>query len=741
MKQELGIAGRLAHTFINSKLTPLVIAASLALGVFAIAIIPREEEPQILVPMLDIATAMPGASPAEVEERVTLPIENLVHQISGVEYVYSTSSPGQSLVIVRFLVGTQQEDALIKVYSKLYSNFDRMPPGVSQPIIKARSIDDVPILAMTLWGEHYSGYQLRAIAEEIQHNIQQVTDVSETTIIGGLPRTMRVVLSTEKLNGYSLSPMAIVGHLQAANASVQAGSFSQNNQEIRVDAGNLFTRREDLEAVVVGVVRGRPVYLRDVADKIVDGPSDPTDYVVFGTAAGGTKASAHQYPAVTITVAKRKSTNATDISNAVLARIHQMQGVTIPNDVTITTTRNYGETAKAKSDELLEHLLLATISVTFLVALFLGWRESGVVLLAIPVTLALTMSVFYFLGYTINRVTLFALIFSIGILVDDAIVVVENIVRHFRLRENHGRSSIDVAVEAVAEVGNPTILATFAVLAAVLPMAFVRGLMGPYMRPIPVGASAAMLFSLLVAFVVSPWAALRLLGKHLGDANSLEPEQENWRTRIYRRVMTPLIESGRNRALFFVAVIALLLLSVILVPLGLVRVKMLPFDNKSELQVIVNMPDGTPLEQTARVTAALGNELARQPDVLNYQTYTGASGPYNFNGLVRHYYMRRQPNQADIQVNLLSAKQRSDQSHTIAKRLRPLLLAIGNQYGARIQVSEVPPGPPVIQTLVAEVYGPDLDGQKHVAEQIKSIFQHTPGVVDTDWYVEDPQPR
>lgn len=741
MKQELGIAGRLAHAFINSKLTPLFIVASLALGVFAVAIIPREEEPQILVPMLDITTAMPGASPAEVEQRVTLPIENLVHQISGVEYVYSTSSPGQSLVIVRFLVGTPQEDALIKVYSKLYSNFDRMPRGVSQPLIKARSIDDVPILAITLWGKDYSGYQLRTIADEIQHNIQQVSDVSETTIIGGLPRTMRVVLSPEKLSGYGLSPMAIVGHLQAANASVQAGSFSENNQEIRVDAGNLFTRREDLESVVVGVVRGHPVYLRDVADKIVDGPADPTDYVAFGTAAGGSHATAEQYPAVTITVAKRKGTNATDIANAVLDRVHKMQGVTVPSDVTITTTRDYGDTAKAKSDELLEHLLLATISVTFLVALFLGWRESGVVLLAIPVTLALTMLVFYLLGYTINRVTLFALIFSIGILVDDAIVVVENIVRHFRLHENKERSCVDVAVEAVAEVGNPTILATFAVLAAVLPMAFVRGLMGPYMRPIPVGASAAMLFSLLVAFVVSPWAALRLLGKHMGGAHLLEPEHENWRTRLYRRVMTPLIASGRNRALFFLAVAVLLLLSVILVPLGLVRVKMLPFDNKSELQVIINMPDGTPLEQTARVTAALGDELAKQPDVLNYQTYTGTSGPYNFNGLVRHYYMRRLPNQADIQVNLLPAKQRSNQSHTIAKQLRPLLDAIGNQYGARIQVSEVPPGPPVIQTLVAEVYGPDLDGQTQVAAQIKKIFQDTPGVVDTDWYVEDPQKR
>jgi multidrug efflux pump subunit AcrB len=739
----LGLAGRLAHAFLNSKLTPLFIAASLALGVFAVAIIPREEEPQILVPMLDITTAMPGASPAEIEQRVTLPIETLVHQISGVEYVYSTSSPGQSLVIVRFLVGTQQEDALIKVYSKLYSNFDRMPPGVSQPIIKARSIDDVPILSLTLWGEHYNGYQLRATADEVQHNIQQVSDVSETTIIGGLPRTMRVVLSTTKLNAYGLSPMAIVGHLEAANASVQAGSFAENNQEIQVDAGNLFTRREDLESVVVAVDHGHPVYLRDVADQIIDGPADPTNYVSFGTtnASAASHQAPGQYPAVTITVAKRRGTNATDIANAVLKRVHEMQGVQVPNDVTVTTTRNYGETAKAKSDELLEHLLLATLSVALLIALFLGWRESGVVLLAIPVTLALTMSVFYFLGYTINRVTLFALIFSIGILVDDAIVVVENIVRHFRLPQNQHRSSSEVTVEAVAEVGNPTILATFAVLAAVLPMAFVRGLMGPYMRPIPVGASAAMLFSLLVAFVVSPWAALRLLGKHLGGARILEPEHDNWRTRLYRSVMSPLIASVRNRMLFFAGVVILLLISVALVPLGLVRVKMLPFDNKSELQVVINMPDGTPLEQTARVAQALGDELGRQPEVMNYQTYTGTSGPYNFNGLVRHYYMRRLANQADIQVNLLPAKQRSDQSHPIAKRLRLLLVPIGNQYGARIQVSEVPPGPPVIQTLVAEVYGPDMDGQIQVAQQIKSIFQSTPGVVDTDWYVEDPQPR
>ena len=739
----LGLAGRLAAAFLNSKLTPLIIVASLALGIFAVAIIPREEEPQILVPMLDITTAMPGASAAEVEQRITLPIESLVHQISGVEYVYSTSSPGQSLVIVRFLVGTPQEDALIKVYSKIYSNFDRMPAAVSQPIIKARSIDDVPILSLTLWGEHYNGYELRTIADEIQHNIQQIGDVSETNVIGGLPRTMRVILSTSKLSAYGLSAMTIAGRLQAANAGLQAGSFAENNTELRVDAGNLFTSTKDLEAVVVAVDHGRAVYLRDVADQIVDGPAQPANYVLFGTtgASGAAGQPPKQYPAVTITVAKRKGTNATDIANAVLKRVDEMKGVQIPNNVTVTTTRNYGETAKAKSDELLEHLLLATLSVTFLVALFLGWRESGVVLLAIPVTLALTMAIFYLLGYTINRVTLFALIFSIGILVDDAIVVVENMVRHFRLPENQHRSCSAVTIEAVAEVGNPTILATFAVIAAVLPMAFVRGLMGPYMRPIPVGASAAMLFSLMVAFVVSPWAAMRLLGKHLGGAKILEPEQENWRTRLYRKVMTPLIASTRNRILFFIGVIGLLFISVVLVPIGLVRVKMLPFDNKSEFQVVINMPDGTPLEQTARIAQALGNELAGQPDVLNYQTYAGTSGPYNFNGLVRHYYMRRMPNQADIQVNLVPASQRHDQSHAIARRLRPQLVAIGNQFGARIQVSEVPPGPPVIQTLVAEVYGPDLDGQVRVAQQIKSIFQHTAGVVDADWYVEDPQPQ
>uniref|UniRef100_A0A7V4XUU2 Efflux RND transporter permease subunit n=1 Tax=Acidobacterium capsulatum TaxID=33075 RepID=A0A7V4XUU2_9BACT len=739
-KAHRGLAGLLASMFLDSKLTPLLVMAALALGLVAVLAIPREEDPQIQVPMLDVMTAMPGASPHEVEERVTNPIESWMHQIPGVEYVYSISSPGQSLVIVRFQVGSSEQDALVKVYNKLYANADGMPPGASRPLVKVHSIDDVPILTMTLWGEHYNGYELRQIANEVQHTIRQVPDVSETSVIGGQPREMRVILSSARLSAFGISPDTVVQRLKAANARVQAGQFAESNQEIRVDAGHLFRDTEDLASVVVGVENSRPVYLRDVAEKIQDGPADPSDYVLFGTTQARAPGGPREYPAVTLTVAKLKGSNATDVANAVLHRIHQMRGVNLPADVHVTVTRNYGATAKQKSDELMQHLFLATISVTILIALFLGWRESGVVLLAIPVTLAFTLAIFYLLGYTINRVTLFALIFSIGILVDDAIVVVENMVRHFRMPANCRRPLREVAIEAVNEVGNPTILATFTVIAAILPMAFVRGLMGPYMRPIPVGASIAMLFSLAVAFIVSPWAARRLLGrKHLEGAHTLEPEKEGWLTRFYRRAMQPLMRSARNRWLFLGSVVVLLLLAAALVPLKMVLVKMLPFDNKSEFQIIVNMPDGTPLEQTTRVTQALGDYLSRQRQVVNYQIYSGTAGPFNFNGLVRHYYLRHQVNQADIQVNLLPVHQRSEQSHAIARQLRPSLDQIAARYGARIQVTEVPPGPPVLQTLVAEVYGPSEQGQIALARKVKKIFEQTPGVVDTDWYMQDPQ--
>ena len=735
-----GLAGGVARGFIDSKLTPLVILAALVLGLFAILETPREEEPQIVVPMLDVFVQMPGASSDEVAQRASLPMEKLLREVPGVEYIYSISHPGVSLVIVRFKVGTKEEDAIIQTYNKLYSNFDRIPPGVSQPLIKVRSIDNVPIMALTLWGNNYDSYRLRRVAGELEDSLKKLDDISETTIIGGQPRQVRVVLDTARLAAYGLTPAAVVGQLQGANTRGQAGSFARDNREFQVETGLFFTHADDLKQVVAGVQGGRPVYLRDVVEKIEDGPAEPDNYVLFanGKGSGG---NATEHPAVTITLAKRKGTNASVIAENVLAKVGDLRGSMLPQDLNVTVTRNYGETARDKSDELLKHLFIATLSVTLLIALALGWRESGVVLLAVPVTLALTLAIFYLFGYTLNRVTLFALIFSIGILVDDAIVVVENMVRHFRLPGSRGRSLVDVAVEAVDEVGNPTILATFAVIAAIFPMAFVRGLMGPYMRPIPVGASAAMVFSLIVAFVVSPWAALRLLRHYASGEGHEHHEAEGWTTRFYRKIMNPLILDAKRRWMFLGGLVVLLLAAVAFVPLKWVRVKMLPFDNKSEFQVIVDMPDGTPLEQTTRVAQILGRYLAQQPEVTNYQIYSGTSGPYNFNGLVRHYFLRRQPNQADIQVNLLSRHERTAQSHEIARRLRPELVKLAAPFGARIKVAEVPPGPPVLETLVAEVYGPDYKGQVQLAAQIKQVFQQTPGVVDVDWYVEDPQAK
>ena len=739
-KTTMRLAGAMASQFINSKLTPLFIVASLLLGTFAILKTPREEEPQIVVPMLDVFVEMPGAAPAEVEQRASIPMERLLREVDGVEYVYSISRPGMSMLVVRFYVGTKEEDAIVKTYNKLYSNFDRIPAGVSQPLIKVRSINDVPIMALTLWGKNYGAYQLRQIAGELENQLKQLDNVSETKIIGGLPRQVRVTLDTQKLAAYGMTPGAVVAQLQGANTRSDSGSFARDNQEFAVEAGRFLGTASDLQQIVVGVHDARPVYLRDVAASITDGAAEPDDYVLYANGAGSKSAVRGDYPAVTITLAKRKGTNATDITRAAEKKIEALRGYLLPADLNVSITRNYGETAKDKSDELLKHLFIATLSVTLLIALALGWRESGVVLVAIPVTLALTLFIFYLFGYTLNRVTLFALIFSIGILVDDAIVVVENIVRHFRMPTNCGRKLTDIAVEAVDEVGNPTILATFTVIAAILPMAFVRGLMGPYMRPIPVGASAAMLFSLIVAFVVSPWSALRLL-HHYADRATDEHEKEGWTTKLYRRIMNPLIESASRRWMFLGGVVVLLLLACSLVAFKLVKVKMLPFDNKSEFQVIVDMPNGTTLEQTTRVSQELGHYLGQQPEVENYQIYAGTSGPYNFNGLVRHYFLRRGANQADIQVNLLNRHERSTQSHEIAKRLRPGLVAIGNKYGARLKVAEVPPGPPVLETLVAEVYGPDYKQQMELAKQIKHIFETTPGVVDVDWYVEDPETK
>ncbi len=745
--KELGIAGRVAHAFINSKLTPLIIAASIFLGIGAVLLLPREEEPQIIVPMIDIFVQMPGASAKEVEERVTRPMEALLWEIPGVEYIYSTSSAGQSMAIVRFYVGEDEERSIVRLNQKMFANFDRIPPGASQPLIKPRSINDVPILALTLWSDRYDHFMLRRIAAQVHDQIKEVRDVSEVKIIGGQRRQVRVILDQMKMASRHIVPGSLIQMLNQSNRQLLSGSFSSNNQEFLVETGNFFTTAEEVGNLVVGVFGQRPVFLRDIAT-IVDGPEEPNDYVFFGAGAGAFRESAGAgalaretqqplFPAVTLSVAKRRGTNAIVIADEVIQKVNLLKGRLIPGDVNVTITRNYGETANEKSNELLFHMLIAIVSVSALIGITLGLRESGIVAVAIPVTLALTLAVIYFYGYTLNRVTLFALIFSIGILVDDAIVVVENIVRHYRLPENANRPIVDIAIEAVNEVGNPTILATFTVIAAIIPMAFVRGLMGPYMRPIPVGASAAMLFSLAVAFIVTPWASLRLLKREAEAAHG----QEGWTTRTYRRVMSHLIREARWRNGFLVLVIVLLLAALSLLAFKLVLVKMLPFDNKSEFQVIINMDEGTTLEETAAVTRALGDYIRTVPEVTNYELYIGTASPYNFNGLVRHYFLRRGPAKADIQVNLLPKGKRSAQSHEIAKRVRPLLDEIAKKYNARIEVVEIPPGPPVLQTLVAEVYGPHYPEQIKIARRIRDIFERTEGVVDVDWYVEANQTK
>ena len=732
--QHFGPAGRIAHAFVDSKLTPLLILFAIAVGAFATLMLPREEEPQIIVPMIDVFVSMPGASPEEIEERVTRPMEQLLWEIPGVEYIYSTSSPGMSMAIVRFLVGQDEEDAIVRLNQKLFANFDLIPPGASQPLVKPRSIDDVPILALTLHSAHYGDYELRRIAAQLQDAVKQVSEVSAVELIGGQRRTLEVRLDHERLAAFGIAPLEVAGLLQAANRRLPAGGFDAGNRRVLVETGSFLRTQRDVESVVIGSSGGRPIYLRDVSS-ISDHGEEPDNYVRFAS-----KTSPGFEPAVTIAVSKRKGANAIDVADRVLEKVESLRLHDVPDDVEIAVTRNYGETAKEKSDELLFHMFLAIVSVSVLIWLVLGFRESLVVFLAIPTTLAPTLAVFYLMGFTLNRITLFALIFSIGILVDDAIVVVENIARHARMSENRGRPLNQVAVEAVDEVGNPSILATLTVIAAVLPMAFVSGLMGPYMRPIPIGSSAAMFFSALVAFIVTPWAAIRIL-KASGAGHGHDEEAEDWSTRLYRRVMDPLLHTPLYRYGFLLGVVALLLGSMALVYVRFVEVKMLPFDNKSEFQVIVDMPEGTTLEETARVTRSLGERVLEDEEVTDLQMYVGAASPYNFNGLVRHYYLRAAPHEADLQVNLTPKHDRDLQSHEIAKRIREQIQPIANEHGARIKVAEVPPGPPVLQTLVAEIYGPDPAGRERIAAEVLRIFDETAGVVDADWYVEAEQTK
>lgn len=728
---ELGIAGSIAQAFVDSKLTPLIILFAIGIGAFATLQLPREEEPQIIVPMVDVFVAMPGASAREVEERVTKPMEKLLWEIPGVEYLYSTSSPGMSMAIVRFYVGEDQEDAIVRLNQKMSANFDQIPPGATLPLIKPQSIDDVPILALTLHSKRYGDFELRRVAAQLHDAVTQVDQVSAVELIGGQRRRVLVQLDEGRLTAFGLAPADVAGMLARANQSLDGGAFDTGNRRVLIETGQFLTNTADVESVVVGVYDGRPVYVRDVAE-VRDEGEEPTQYVGFAS-----KSDGEFEPAVTLAISKRQGANAIEVAERVLAKVEGFEAQSVPAEMEISVTRNYGETAREKSNELLVHMFSAIVSVSVLIWLTLGFRESLVVFLAIPTTLAPTLAVFYAMGYTLNRITLFALIFSIGILVDDAIVVVENIARHARLPANRGRPMNRVAVEAVAEVGNPSILATLTVIAAVLPMAFVSGLMGPYMRPIPVGATAAIIFSTLVAFIVTPWAAIRVLGA----GGHHEEEKENWSTQLYRRFMGPLLHRPPLRYGFLGGVVILLIGSMSLVYVQFVEVKMLPFDNKSEFQIIVDMPEGTTLEETARVTRSLAGRVLEEPEVVDLQTYVGAASPYNFNGLVRHYYLRQAPHEADIQVNLVGKDERDLQSHDIAKRVREAIGPMARKLGANVKVAEVPPGPPVLQTLVAEIYGPDAAGRNRIAGEVLGIFEETEGIVDADWYVEADQQK
>ncbi len=727
----LGLAGALAKAFIASKLTPLIIIASILLGVFAVRNLPREEEPQIHVPFFDIFVPFPGASAKEVEKRINELGERKLWEIPGVEYVYSTAFPNMGMFVVRFKVGSNPEDSLIKVYTKVASNQDIVPAGAMPPMIKPRSIDDVPILALTFHSKSGSDpVLLRRTAAKVQREISGIENVSETTLIGGNRRSFNIRFHPEKLAAVHISPLELAQKISLFNAKLPAGHLEGERNFIQVETESLVRSADDLRTLVVGIDQGRAVLLKDVAD-VKDEPEELDRAVSI-------RLNSVETDAVTLSVSKRPGANAAKVVSDVTAKIESLRGNAIPENIDLAVTRDYGKTAREKSNELLFHMALATLSVILLVGLALGWREGGIVALAVPVTLALTLLVFYLYGYTLNRITLFALIFSIGILVDDAIVVVENIVRHIHIPENADRNVLTVSVEAVAEVGNPTVLATLTVIAAILPMAFVSGLMGPYMRPIPVGASAAMIFSLLVAFIVTPWAAVKLLSFHPGKAQAHSGKtQEGFVTRLYRKSMTPLIRNPKARAAFFLGVIGLLLAAVSLFPFKAVIVKMLPFDNKSEFQVVINLPEDSSLDVTRKAAREVADLLQTVPEVKDIETYVGASSPYNFNGLVRHYFLREKPFQADLQVNLVDKHERKRSSHEIAKTLHEPVRQIIAKYHGRVQVAEVPPGPPVLSTLVLEVYGPTLQGRMTVAKQLKDLLEKTQGVTDVDYYYEE----
>ncbi|MFR0677222.1 efflux RND transporter permease subunit [Dysgonomonas mossii] len=741
---ENGISGKIAGAFIKSKLSILLMLAFMLLGLFSIYFIPREEEPQIEVPMADIMIGYPGATPQEVESGVVQPIEKIISNIKGVEHVYSTSMNGMGMLTVQFYVGEDVERSLVKLYNEMMKNMDRMPQGATMPLVKSRAIDDVPALAFTFWSDKMGDYQIRQVAEVVGNEIKKIPDVAQVNIVGGQSRQVKVMLDKDKMAQSKLDFGAIAQSLQANNAQMQSGNIVTGDMVYSVQTGNFFANVDEVKNLIVGTNDNQPVYLYQIAE-VEDGPEVPKQYVSFGygAASGDKKAGMpDDYSAVTISIAKKKGADAMKLAEVVIDKVDHLKKDVITKDLNVDVTRNYGETASHKVSELLFHLSIAIIVVTLFVMIAMGWRGGLVVFLSVPVTFALTLFAYYFLGYTLNRITLFALVFVTGIVVDDSIVIAENMHRHFKMKK---LPPLQAALYAINEVGNPTILATLTVIAAVLPMAFVSGMMGPYMSPMPIGASIAMIFSLLVALTLTPYFGylfLRHKEKKGEGHESEEKETDLHETKIYKlyaKIVTPFLESRKRRWTFMIGLTVVLLGSFVLFYTKSVPVKMLPFDNKNEFQVVIDMPEETTLERTAAVAKELAVYISRNEKVINYQTYVGTSAPISFNGLVRHYDMRMGDNVADIQVNLIDKGERSEQSHDIATSVRADLQAIGKKYNANVKIVEVPPGPPVMSTIAAEIYGPDYDQQIAVAKQVKDILAATDNVVDVDWSVEDTQ--
>ncbi len=747
MTKPLGISGRIARAFLTTEITPLLALVGFLLGVFAVMITPREEEPQINVTFANVFIAFPGASAKEVEALVSTPAEQILSELEGLKHVYSVSRPGMSILTVQFKVGEDRTQAIVRLYNALYSKQDWLPKGlgVAQPIIKPKGIDDVPIVTLTLWTEdpQRGGYELTKVAHALEAELKRVKGTRDIYTVGGPEQVVHVLFEPSRLAAYQLSIDDLRFALTQSNATRPSGNMVAHNKEIPVQTGTFLSTVDEVEDLIVGVHEGKPVYLRDVAT-IRRGPDQPEQYAWLGTGpAAHTKGIGVQgeFPAVTLAIAKQPGTNAVNIAEQVIERVGQLKGIFIPEGVNVTVTRNYGETANAKAQKLIGKLIFATTFVVLLVLFALGRREAVIVGLAVIITLAITLFASWAWGFTLNRVSLFALIFSIGILVDDAIVVVENIHRHMQLYP--GKKLTEVVPGAVDEVGGPTILATFTVIAALLPMAFVTGLMGPYMSPIPINASIGMLISLAVAFIVTPWLAYKLLAhKHGHSVDDLAQESKLYG--VFKRYVGPFLhreQGARKRRILAVVVLVLIVLSVGLAGVKLVVLKMLPFDNKSEFQVVVDMPEGTPVEQTARVLSELGHYLATVPEVSDYEAYAGGASPINFNGLVRQYYLRKGSQYGDIQVNLIDKHDRDRKSHDIALSVREPLQAIGKRYGANVKIVEVPPGPPVMAPLVAEIYGLDYQGQMDVARQVRKVFESTPDIVDVDDSIEAPEPK